>query len=455
MPKQTEKRKRVNLSVVQKLELIENIENGASVGGVCEQYGVKKQTVSDIRKSKEKLMNFAASYCVDASSSKSGKVKTRKHMKTGKDKALDAAVMKWYVQERSSGVNVRGVKLLAAATKLAYHLGYTDFNGSEGWLWRFRNRHGLFNEIQHGEVGNADMASVAPFREKLTRLMSDEGLALSQIYNADETGMFWRSVPKNIQVRRGEDKSKKKKSSKKRLSVLVGCNATGMHRLKLAVVEKLKNPRAFRGINIEQSLPVVYYNSKKAWFNQAIFTEWFLSHFVSEVRKYQEKVLKIAPDDVRAVLVLDNAPAHPSEEKLVNRDGKIKVLYLPPNTTSVIQPMDQGIICAMKRHNLRRYLNEVLTVIEDDETEVDIRGERTLANIKNYNIRSAIYNFAAAWQDLKVPDLSNSWKRLIADEDTEVNFEGCQAEDFLGLLRRGGEVSISINDITDWLDVGS
>ena len=80
-------------------------------------------------------MKYAASYCVDASSSKSGKVKTRKHMKTGKDQALDAAVMKWYVQERSSGMNVRGVKLLAAATKLASHPGYTDFKGSEGWLW--------------------------------------------------------------------------------------------------------------------------------------------------------------------------------------------------------------------------------------------------------------------------------------------------------------------------------
>ena len=110
MPKQTEKCNRVNLSVVQKLELIKNIENGASVAGVCEQYGVKKQTVSDITKSKEKLMKYAASYCVDASFSKSGKVKTRKHMKTGKDQALDAAVMKWYVQERSSGVNVCGCR---------------------------------------------------------------------------------------------------------------------------------------------------------------------------------------------------------------------------------------------------------------------------------------------------------------------------------------------------------
>ena len=33
-----------------------------------------------------------------------------------------------------------------------------------------------------------------------------------------------------------------------------------------------------------------------------------------------------------------------------------------------------------------------------------------------------------------------------------MNFKGCQVEDFLGLLWRGGEVSTSIDGITDWLD---
>ena len=58
-------------------------------------------------------------------------------MKTGKEESLDAAVMKWYVQERSNGVNVRGTEILAAARKLAAHLDFSDFKGSEGWLWRF------------------------------------------------------------------------------------------------------------------------------------------------------------------------------------------------------------------------------------------------------------------------------------------------------------------------------
>ena len=86
-------------------------------------------------------------------------------------------------------------------------------------------------------------------------------------------------------------------------------------------------------------LPVVYYNTKNAWFNGAIFEDWFFKHFVPEVRNYQEKVLGIPPNELRALLLLDNAPAHPCEDRLKTDDGKIRVEFLPPNTTSLIQPM--------------------------------------------------------------------------------------------------------------------
>ena len=167
------------------------------------------------------------------------------------------------------------------------------------------------------------------------------------------------------------------------------------------------------------------------------------------VRIYQEEVLKISPDEVRAILILDNAPTHPSEDILSSEDGKIKVLFMPPNTTSILQPMDQGVISAMKRHYIRRYLDEVLVVIEDGF--VDNRGERTLANIKRYNIRSAIFNFAAGWQDLRPSVLANSWKKLLEGENTETNFEGIEAVDFLHMLECRGEVATSIADVTDWL----
>ena len=82
---------------------------------------------------------------------------------------------------------------------------------------------------------------------------------------------------------------------------------------------------------------------------------------------------------------------------------------------------------------------------------VDNKGEHTLANIKRYNICSAIFNFAAAWQDLRPSVLANFWKKLLEGENTETNFEGLEALDFLHMLECRGEVATSIADITDWL----
>ena len=92
--------------------------------------------------------------------------------------------------------------------------------------------------------------------------------------------------------------------------------------------------------------------------------------------------------------------------------------------------MDQGVISAIKRHYIRRYSDEVLVVIEDGL--VDNRGERTLANMKRYNICSAIFNFAAAWQvrPSVLEKAWNSWK------NTETNFEELEAVDFLHMLAR-------------------
>ena len=65
----------------------------------------------------------------------------------------------------------------------------------------------------------------------------------------------------------------------------------------------------------------------------------FFNHFIPEVHNFQEKVLRITPKDVKAVLLLDNAPAHPHADQLVSSNGRIHVVFFPPNTTALIQPM--------------------------------------------------------------------------------------------------------------------
>ena len=54
---------------------------------------------------------------------------------------------------------------------------------------------------------------------------------------------------------------------------------------------------------------------------------------------------------MKALLILDNAPAHPPglEDDILDEFKFVKVLYLPPNTTAILQPMDQQVIANFKK----------------------------------------------------------------------------------------------------------
>jgi hypothetical protein len=54
----------------------------------------------------------------------------------------------------------------------------------------------------------------------------------------------------------------------------------------------------------------------------------------------------------RFFFIVDNAPRHP--HFIGDLYPNIKVVFLPPNTTSWTQPMDQGVIAAFKAYCLRR-----------------------------------------------------------------------------------------------------
>jgi hypothetical protein len=50
--------------------------------------------------------------------------------------------------------------------------------------------------------------------------------------------------------------------------------------------------------------------------------------------------------DFRILLILDNASAHVLD--YVSLSENVKIIYMPPRTTSVMQPMGQGVISALK-----------------------------------------------------------------------------------------------------------
>ena len=68
------------------------------------------------------------------------------------------------------------------------------------------------------------------------------------------------------------------------------------------------------------------------------------NEYVPAVKQYQDQ--RGIPVK-KALLLLDNAPSHPGTDALVSEN--IRAKFLPPNTTSLVQPMDQGVLESFKR----------------------------------------------------------------------------------------------------------
>ena len=51
--------------------------------------------------------------------------------------------------------------------------------------------------------------------------------------------------------------------------------------------------------------------------------------------------------------------------------SQIEIVFLSPNTTSVMQPCDAGIIYSFKRHYRQRYLQKIIRQIDSEEKDVN------------------------------------------------------------------------------------
>ena len=179
----------------------------------------------------------------------------------------------------------------------------------------------------------------------LPTLLSNYGL--ENIYNADEFGLFYQCLPdKSYQLK--TEKCSGGKHSKIRITGLAAANAVG-NKLPMFVIGKAKNPRCFKNI---KKLPCRYRSQRKSWMDSVLFEEW-----VRDVnKKFQAEGRKVA-------LIIDNCPAHPIIENL----SHVKLVFLPPNTTSVSQPMDQGVIRCLKAHYRKRLVKLILRSLDSNK----------------------------------------------------------------------------------------
>lgn len=77
---------------------------------------------------------------------------------------------------------------------------------------------------------------------------------------------------------------------------------------------------------------------------QQITTDWHWKNYAVEARQYYKKMG--LSENCMIYVLTNNCSTHPDAKSLFKNN--IIVIYLPPNCTSLIQPMDQGVIQRLK-----------------------------------------------------------------------------------------------------------
>lgn len=386
------KRKHSSLTIADKVELLKKLDSGTLVKNVCKEYGVGTSTVYDLKKQREKIFKaFSESDVPEL-------MAHRKTLHNSKSIDVDRVLMEWIRQRRSENFPLDRAVIMAQAKSFHAELNIsTPCDYSTGWYNKFKNRHGLRLVQISGEKASADFEAADSFIKEFEDIITQLKLSPEQVYNVDETALFWRYVPRKTYVTPKETSASGFKDSKERLTVMACANAAGTHKSKLLIIGKSKNPRALKGVKI---LPVLYRASKRAWMTAEIFKEWFENHFVPEARDHCQK--QGLPENCKILLLLDNCAAHTGSG--VVEKNNVVVRYLPPNCTSLIQPMDQGILRSLKCFYKKEFIKAMLIACNS--------GTGVLQFQKQFNVKDALWRAASAWQSIPQETLANGWHKL-------------------------------------------
>ena len=186
----------------------------------------------------------------------------------------------------------------------------------------------------------------------------------------DETGLFYRALPDRTLAIKGHECIGDKKA-KEWITLALCVSMTGEFERPL-VIGRAAKPPCFKHLCLDK-LPVTWKFNKKAWMITELFNQW-IGNFNKKMSAQNRKVL----------LMLDNAPSHPKIYL-----SNVKCLFLPANITSVLQPLDQGIIQNVKMHYKRKLLNCALAKIETASSVVDVQKSVNVLDV--FSCKASIF----------------------------------------------------------------
>jgi len=123
---------------------------------------------------------------------------------------------------------------------------------------------------------------------------------------------------------------------------VLGVDLLNNVKMKPFIILKGKTTRCLKDIPLNESYELSY--QEKSWCSDYQFIKFLLS----------------LPNDKRILLLYDNFRGHKTKkvtEFIKTHLPLVEILLLPPNTTSILQPLDVGINKSVKSNVKNKYIN--------------------------------------------------------------------------------------------------
>lgn len=209
--------KRKFLTLEERMKVIKMSESGRSQRAIADEMNVGKTQIQCILKRKRELVDDFE---------QNGNCDSKRPRRVSTYEDVNDLCLKWFQDATGRMISVSGPLLKERALKFANDLGLDSFKASNGWLESFVKRNNIVFKTMSGERGEVDSAVVNDWKEKIPSLC--EEYEPRNIFNMDETGLFFRQSTRSTLIQKGVDCAGGK-MSKERITVALCASMTGTY----------------------------------------------------------------------------------------------------------------------------------------------------------------------------------------------------------------------------------
>ena len=182
-------RKEPGVEAKKKVEVIGTAQNNLTMNirTLGEIFKCEKTQVARILKCKDSLVT---QYNANASGSR---VHTSSIPCVSEFAEVNKTLYDLYILACSKNIYPAGPQLIEKAKQIAEHLGKSDFKGSNGWLEKWKRIYNYIKELSIcEESGDVHGKTIDSWKERIPEIV--QGYTKDDIWNMDETGVFWKAL---------------------------------------------------------------------------------------------------------------------------------------------------------------------------------------------------------------------------------------------------------------------